>query len=78
MSDRNLSASDKKMRDLLRDMTDRVNRLENGGALRGRVGFGEKITLADVEVAVVDTGNNSRKVIFTNLKTGSSNEIPLP
>lgn len=84
MSDRRMSDSGNVARDWMREVEDRLDRLENGGAIAGRVSFDSEIVLGGdvagggVLVQVVDAGGGARDVIFTNLSTGSTDTISLP
>jgi len=84
MSDRRTSDSDNIARDWMRRVEDRLDRLENGGAIAGVVSFdtgielGGELTLGGVRIDITDTGGGSREVVFTNLVTGSTSTIPLP
>jgi hypothetical protein len=82
MSDRRVSATDERMRDLLRDVLERLYRLENGGAIAGRVSFGSEIEIGGdiggVEITVSDIGGGGKTVTFRNMTTGSTFTINLP
>lgn len=90
MSDRRTSSETTRMRDLLRDFEDRLQRLEGGGALAGHVSFGSVLDIgADltaggtggVEIEVTpypDEFSAGRRITFTNMLTGSTSVIDLP
>jgi len=81
MSDRRLSAVDDILRQLLREIHDRLDRLEHQGSLAGAVSFGSQIEIGGdvggVLIEVVDTGGGGRNVVFTNLSNGASYTITL-
>jgi len=61
---RQLSASDEQARNLLRGIVDRLEALERGGAIAGRISLGTAVLIGDVEVTVADTGGGHRTVTF--------------
>lgn len=77
MSFRDIPIEGEEMAQLLRDMLDRLDRLENGGAIAGIVSFGRVIQVGDVRVSVVDTVGNNRDLVFENVLTGTSFTITL-
>lgn len=78
MSDRRLSDSQNRARDWQRNIEERLNRLENGGAIAGNIGLASKITVGTVQIEVVDLGGGSVDLVFTNLVTGSTSTVALP
>lgn len=78
MSDRRLPSSKDAGVSLLRDLLDRVERLEKGSNLLGLVSFGPAIRVGDVLITIVNGVGNDRKVQFKNVITGSTSVIDLP
>jgi hypothetical protein len=84
MSDRRTSDSDNIARDWMRRVEDRLERLENGGAVSGLISFDGAIDLGGdlsgggVRFDVIDTGGGGREVVLTNLVSGSTSTIALP
>lgn len=78
MSERRQSTDATRMLDQLRDFEQRLNRLENGGAIAGRLSFGSVVTFGGetgapaVELAVIDVGGGVIHLVFTNTVTGVS------
>ena len=81
MSDRRLHAVDDVMRQLLREISDRLDRLEHQGSVAGTVSFGSQIEIGGdvggILIEVVDTGGGGRDVVFTNQSNGASYTITL-
>jgi hypothetical protein len=81
MSDRRTASSEEVMMAWMRDISDRVDRLEHGGAIAGAVSFGSVIEIGGdiggVLIEVIDTGGGGRDVIFTNQTNGTSYAISL-
>lgn len=74
---RDLPAGGGELRALLRDISDRLERLENGGATAGIVSFGPVILIGDVRIRIEDAGGDSREVVFENVLTGATSTITL-
>ena len=64
MSERRIPTSDDRAASLLKSLSDRIYRLENGGALRGLVSFDSTVQIGDVRISVVNTGGLNRNVVF--------------
>lgn len=81
MSDRRLSAVDDVLKQLLREIHDRLDHLEHQGSLEGSVSFGSRIEiggeLGGISIEVIDTGGGGRNVVFTNLSNGAIYTITL-
>lgn len=77
MSYRDIPVEGEEMAGLLREILDRLERLENGGATAGIVSFGRVIQIGDVRVTVVPTTGDDRDLVFENVLTGASSTISL-
>lgn len=77
MSDRRIPTSDQRLAKFLQDLSDRLYRLENGGAIAGVVSFGSQIRIGGVEITIEDAGGGALNVVFTNLQTGATSVINL-
>lgn len=77
MSERDRPTEDTRMLNWMRNIEARIERLENGGAIAGRLSLASEIQIGDVVVTIVDAGGNSRTVRFRNSLTGSMYDIPL-
>lgn len=80
MSYRLLSTIDTALRDLFRDILDRLTALERGGAYEGIISFGSQIQIGDVAVTVTpDPANlpNGRLLVFRNVLTDADHTITL-
>lgn len=77
MSDRRVPTQDQALASILREILDRLHKVENGGAIAGQVSFGEKIQIGDVLVSVTHGAGTARNVVFTNVLSGTSFTIPL-
>lgn len=63
---------------LLRDILDRLERIESGNVFgNGRISFGNVIQIGDVELAVTNGVGNARILTFRNLKNGATSVINL-
>ncbi len=82
MSFRKVPVPQTRARDQLRDIEDRLAKLERGGATAGQASFGPSIIIGGaalaVSVVVADTGGGGKTVTFKNLATGSTSVINLP
>lgn len=81
MSDRRLATSDEVLKQWMRQVDDRLDRLEHQGALAGVVSFGSVIEIGGdvggVLIEVIDTGSGNRDVVFTNQSNGLTYTISL-
>lgn len=77
LSFRDIPVEGEEMAQLLREIIDRLEALENGGAIRGIVSFGPVIQVGDVRVRVVQTTGDNRDLEFENVLTGASFTITL-
>lgn len=77
MSFRDIPVEGDEMAGLLREILDRLDRLENGGAVAGIVSFGPVLLIGDVSVSVVNSGGLNRNLIFKNVLTGASSTVTL-
>lgn len=78
---RKLSPSAHVARDQMREVLDRLARLEKGGAVSGRVSFGTTVRFGGedgVDVTVSGAAGGAKTVTFLNVATGSTFDIPLP
>lgn len=80
MSYRNVPTEQNAMRDLLREMLDRLDSLERGGAYEGIISFGPRMQIGDVDVSVIPNPANlpnGRLLVFRNVLTGVTSTIIL-
>jgi hypothetical protein len=81
VSFRDRPQDDEALKATLRDIEDRLRKIEAGTTLTGRVSFGNTIFLAGGEVQVTVTPRpghvNGRLVVFTNTLTGATSTITL-
>jgi hypothetical protein len=81
MSDRRLSTQNDTLRQLLREIHDRIDRLEHQGSLEGPVSFGSRLEIGGemggVLIEVVATSGTGRNVVFTNQSNGLTYTITL-
>lgn len=77
MSERRIPSTQNRSRDTLRDLEERIYRLENGGATAGLISFGDAIQVGDVEIRVTDAGGQNRNLVFRNVLTGATSTINL-
>lgn len=56
---------------LLREIMDRLERLEKGGALAGRISLGPEIQIGDIAVSITDGDDPLRFLTFRNVIDGS-------
>lgn len=80
MSYRLLSTIDSALRDLFRDILDRLSALERGRGFEGIISFGPQIQIGDVSVTVIPNPANlpnGRLLVFRNVLTGAENTITL-
>lgn len=77
MSDRRIAVADTALADTLRDIFDRLQRLEQGGAIAGRVSFGPEIQIGDVTIRITAGAGSQRTVHFINVVSGVESTIVL-
>jgi hypothetical protein len=75
VSFRVLPNTDEEAKGLLREILDRLDRLENGGAIAGRVSFGPVIQIGDVLVTAATDGTS---LTLTNVLTGDTRVLTIP
>lgn len=77
MSYRHIPPAGQEMRDFLRDIVDRLEKIERGGAIRGQVSFDSRIQIGDVQISVTDAGGGHRNLTFLNAVNGATYTITL-
>jgi predicted deacylase len=77
MAYRDIPVQGDELKQMLREIGDRLERLETGGAISGQVSFGDAIQIGDVLITILDTGSNGRTVQFENVLTGATDTIVL-
>lgn len=63
--------------DMLRAINDRLQRLEQGGAIAGRISFGPVIQIGDIQITIIDGAGTHRTIEFRNLLSGATSTIVL-
>lgn len=77
MSYRDQPTTEQRLEAWMREVNDRLYKLENGGATAGRISFGDTIVIGTVQVQVVPGVGLAVDLVFTNLLTGATSTIPL-
>ena len=77
MSYRSIPSQGEELKRFLQELSDRVQRLDEGGALAGQISLNSVIQIGDVLVSVTDAGGTSRNLVFTNTLSGASYTINL-
>lgn len=72
---RNIPTSKEALQKLLKEMLDRIERLEKGSGLQGIVSFGPVVQIGDIRLSVTNGAGNARNLVATNVKTGTSATI---
>lgn len=77
MSDRRIAVGSTALADTLRDILDRLDRIDQGGAIAGRISFGPVIQIGDVQISILTGVGTQRTVEFRNLLSGATSTIVL-
>lgn len=77
MSDRRRPTDREATSAWIRDVADRLEKLENGTGLVGPVSLSSGITIGGIEITVLPTTGDGRKIVFTNPLTGATSTITL-
>lgn len=77
MSDRSRTTDDQALSTELRDIRDRLEKIEGGLGWNGPVSLPQKLTIGQIEVEVQATTGDGRKLVFTNPLTGATYTITL-
>lgn len=81
MSERRLSIEGTRQQQWMREVMDRLDRIEHQANLAGAISFSSSIEvggdIGGVTVEVIDTGGNHRDLVFTNTQNGVSHTVSL-
>lgn len=77
MSQRNMATDNDRAVHMLRELHERVGRLEAGGAIRGEISLDDKIHIGGAQVEVRPADGDDLEIVFTNPTTGATHTISL-
>ena len=77
MSDRRVARENDRATEWMKQVEQRLWRLENGGATAGIISVGNTFIIGNVQIQVVDAGGENVDLVFTNLTTGATSTTHL-